>query len=49
MVDVSAIHTLLKTHFDIIGTVHVDPATGVVDVEGSVCIILIVPTLPVQF
>ena len=49
MVDVPAIHTLLKTHFDIIGTVHVDPATGVVDVEGSVGTLRIMHTLPVQF
>lgn len=49
MVDVSAIHTLLKTHFDIFGTVHVDPETGVVDVEGSVGTLRIMHKLPVQF
>lgn len=36
MVDVDVIQELLKKHFDIIGTVHIDHKTGVVDVEGSV-------------
>jgi hypothetical protein len=49
MVDVVVIQDLLKTHFDIIGTVHVDPETGVVDVEGSVGTLRIMHKLPVQF
>jgi len=49
MVDVAAIHDRLKKHFDIFGTVHIDPHTGVVDVEGSVGTLGIMSKLPVQF
>ena len=49
MVDVAAIQELLKTHFDIIGTVHIDPHTGVVDVQGSVVDMKPMSILCVQF
>jgi hypothetical protein len=49
MVDVAAIQELLKKNFDIIGTVHVDPETGVVDVEGSVMDMKPMPKISVQF
>jgi hypothetical protein len=49
MVDVDAIQLLLKKHFDILGTVHVDPHTGVVNVEGSVVDMKPMPKMSVQF
>jgi hypothetical protein len=49
MVDVPAIKQILRDQFDIFGTVHVDPETGVVDVEGSVGTLRVMHKLPVQF
>jgi hypothetical protein len=48
MVDVLKIKELLDKHFDIFGTVHVDPETGVVDVEGKV-LAKFMKQMPVQF
>ena len=51
MVDLNKINKLLQKHFIIHGDVHVDPQTGVVDVQGSVTLNpkKIVSQLPVQF
>jgi hypothetical protein len=51
MVDLDKINKLLKKHFIIQGDVHVNPQTGVVDVQGSVTLNpkKIVSELPVQF
>ena len=49
MVDVAAIQALLKKNFDIIGTIHVDPETGVVDVEGGVVDMKPMLKMSVQF
>jgi len=49
MVDVDAIQLLLNKHFDILGTAHVDPHTGVVDVDGDVLDVFPIKKLPVQF
>lgn len=49
MVDTHSIHRLLKEHFNITGTIHVDAETGLVDVEGSVELLGRPQQLPVQF
>lgn len=49
MVDVAEIQAMLKKMFDIIGTIHVDPETGVVDVEGGVMDMKPMLKMSVQF
>jgi hypothetical protein len=49
MVDVSAIKTLLTDHFDVYGDAHIDPETGIVDVEGGVILAKPLRKFPVQF
>jgi hypothetical protein len=49
MVDVNAIQELLDKNFEIKGTIHIDPNSGTVDVEGHAMLEKKIKQMPVQF
>lgn len=49
MVDVDTIQDRLKQYFSVWGTTHINPETGIVDVDGRVELIEPISQLPVQF